>query len=205
MAVKLYDEALINKIRKWVIDDKITITSPDETRRLFQYRADIANDQPIQLPLIAVSRGKTINVLNTQKKPSTFDGITIQANNNKVVSLVQVPISLDYQIDIYTRYMAEGDEYIRNFVFNIINFPQLDVTIPYNNLNYKHNSNIRMTNEIQDNSDIPERLIEGQFTRYTIGLTIDDAYFWSVPVKDTLKIEWDGVDVELASDKIKIK
>jgi hypothetical protein len=44
MAVKLYDEALINKIRKWVIDDKITITSPDETRRLFQYRADIEND-----------------------------------------------------------------------------------------------------------------------------------------------------------------
>ena len=201
MAVKLYDEALINKIRKWVIDDKITITSPDETRRLFQYRADIENDQPIQLPLIAVSRGKTINVLNTQKKPSTFDGITISANKNKIVSLVQVPISLDYQIDIYTRYMAEGDEYIRNFVFNIINFPQLDVTIPYNNLNYKHISNIRMINEIQDNSDIPERLIAGQFTRYTIGLTIDDAYFWSVPVKDTLKLEWDGVDVELASDK----
>jgi hypothetical protein len=44
--------------------------------------------------------------------------------------------------------MAEGDEYIRNFVFNIINFPQLDITIPYNNLNYKHISNIRMINEI---------------------------------------------------------
>ena len=50
---------------------------------------------------------------------------------------------------------------MRNFVFNIINFPTLDITIPYNNLNYTHTSNIRLTGSVEDNSDIPERLIPG--------------------------------------------
>ena len=62
MSMKLYDNAFTEKIKKWTNDPNLTITSPDETRRVFQYRADIQNDKPIQLPLIAISRGKTIDV-----------------------------------------------------------------------------------------------------------------------------------------------
>ena len=46
-----------------------------------------------------------------------------------------------------------------------------------------------MSNEIQDNSDIPERLISGQFTRFTIAITVDDAYIWSVPIRNNLTLE----------------
>lgn len=183
MSVGLYDKALTEKIQKWVSDPKMTITSPDETRRLFQYRADIKNDAPIELPLIALRRGKSINVINTSKKPTTFDGYTLQANEKNIMSISNVPISLDYQIDIYTRYFPEADEYVRNFVFNIINYPTLDISVPYNDVNYVHTSNIRLVNNIEDNSDIPERLIPGQFTRFTIGITVDDAYLWSVPIR----------------------
>ena len=118
MSVGLYDKALTEKISKWVSDPKMTITSPDETRRLFQYRADIKNDAPIELPLIALRRGKSINVINTSKKPTTFDGYTLQANEKNIMSMSNVPISLDYQIDISTRYFPEADEYVRNFVTN---------------------------------------------------------------------------------------
>ena len=30
-----------------------------------------------------------------------------------------IPIQIGYQIDIYTKGIAEADEYIRNFVFNL--------------------------------------------------------------------------------------
>lgn len=122
------------------------------------------------------------------------------ANENKVVSLSNIPIGLNYQIDIYTRYFAEADEYMRNFVFNIINYPTLNIEIPYNNINYTHTSNIRLLSEIEDNSDIPERLIAGQFTRFTISITVDDAYLWSVPVRDTLTLETE-LEVKLIGEK----
>lgn len=199
MSVGLYDKALTEKISKWVSDPKMTITSPDETRRLFQYRADIKNDAPIELPLIALRRGKSINVINTSKKPTTFDGYTLQANEKNIMSMSNVPISLDYQIDIYTRYFPEADEYVRNFVFNIINYPTLDISVPYNDVNYVHTSNIRLVNNIEDNSDIPERLIPGQFTRFTIGITVDDAYLWSVPIRRNLTVETE-VQVKLRNE-----
>ena len=102
-----------------------------------------------------------------------------------------MPISINYQIDIYTRYFAEADEYVRNFIFNIINYPTLNVSIPYNGIDYIHTSNIRMSGTVSDNSDISERLIEGQFTRFTISLVVDDAYLWSVPMRSNLKVETD--------------
>lgn len=189
MSIKLYDDAFTEKIKKWVNDDRLKITGPDETKRMFQYRADINNDGPIQLPLIAISRGKTVDIQNTSKKPTTFDGLTLEATKSAIKSLSSIPIGLNYQIDIYTRYLEEADEYLRNFIFNIINYPKLNIVIPYNGLNYEHTSNIRMSNEVQDNSDIPERLISGQFTRFTIAITVDDAYIWSVPIRNNLTLE----------------
>lgn len=57
-----------------------------------------------------------------------------------------------------------------------------------------------MINEVQDNSDIPERLIAGQFTRFTIGITVDDAYIWSVPIRDNLTLETE-LHVKLKDEK----
>ena len=189
MSLKLYDDALTNKIKNWVGDVNLTITGPEDTKQLFRYRADLKNDQPIGLPLIAISRSKTVGIQNTSKKPTTFDGLTLEANERTIKSLSNIPINLNYQIDIYTRYLTEADEYLRNFIFNIINYPTLNVTIPYNDANYIHTSNISLINEVQDNSEIPERLIPGQFTRFTIQIVVDDAYLWSVPIRNNLSLE----------------
>lgn len=196
MSVGLYDRALTEKIKKWVLDPQMTVTSPDETRRLFQYKADVNGDMPIELPLIAIRRGKSINILKTNKKPTSFDSLTVEVNKNKIKSLSEIPISIDYQIDVYTRYFQEADEYLRNFIFNIINYPTLDIEIPYNEVHYTHTSNIRLVGTVEDNSDIPERLIPGQFTRFTISIQVDDAYLWSVPIRNNLSVDAD-VQVEL--------
>lgn len=50
---------------------------------------------------------------------------------------------------------------------------------------------ISLNNEVQDNSAIPERLIHGQFTRFTMSIKIDDAYLFDVRIRDTIKqIDW---------------
>lgn len=204
MSVKLYDDALVEKLRNWTQNTQITIVGPDETRRLFEVVADKTQDKPIQLPLLVLTRpgGYTISDGSLWKKPMSYDGFTLDANYDQSSQLNAISIEISYQLDVYTRYLEQADEYARNLVFNIINFPKLTVNIPYNNENYKHVSNIRLQGEIEDNSDIPERLIPGQFTRYTMRFDIDDAYLWDVRYRDNYSI-CTHVYTEEEYDKIK--
>lgn len=189
MSVKLYDDAFISKLQNWTKDTAVSITGPNESRRLFEVIADNSNDKPIKLPLIALRRVGGFSILNTGKRPLSFDGATLDANYEKASQLNGIPISIPYQLDVYTRYQNEADEYIRNLVFNIINYPKLDIVIPYNNENYTHHSNIRLAGEVEDNSDIPERLISGQFVRYSMRIDIDDAYLFDVRYRDVYSVE----------------
>lgn len=191
MAVRYYDKALLEKIKKWVKDPNMTISGPDETRRLFEYTADVTNDSAIKLPLIALRRGRDLGILSTNKKPLTFDATTLAANQKKSIQLNAVPIRIDYQLDIYTRYFEEADEYVRNFVFNFINFPKVQIEIPYEDVNLVHDATVRISDTVTDNSDIPERLMPGQFTRFTFSLEIDDAYLFSTPIRDNLSVEYE--------------
>lgn len=190
MSTKLYDDALLQKIQKWTQNTNITVLGPDETRRLFEVIADRNNDKPIQLPLLSLTRTKGYSILDfgIGKQPMSFDGLTLDANYDQASQLNSIPISISYQLDVYTRYYSEADEYTRNLVFNFINFPTLTITIPYNNQNYKHVANISLNSEVQDNSDIPERLISGQFSRMTINFSIDDARLWDVRYRDVYQI-----------------
>ena len=194
MAFYYYDQALLEKIQGWVGDNKIKITGPEETRRLFQYRADVNNDEPIQLPLITLRRNREVNILSTNKKPLVFDGLTLNATKEKSDQLNGIPIHLSYQIDIYTRYERECDEYVRNFIFNIIKFPKIQIQIPYND------SNIRLEGSVTNNSDISERLVAGQFTRFTIPIYIDDAYLFDYRFRPNYDIEY-KVEVKFKDEK----
>ena len=202
MSASLYDKALLNKLQNWVKDKTIAITGPNETRRLFEYRADTTNDKPIELPLITLRKDPTMTLLSTTKKPTSFDGWRKSNNGDRGTQLNSIPIQLNYQIDIYTRYEEEAEEYIRNFVFNIINYPKVEIEIPYNSSNIKHISNIRMLPDIQNNSDIPERLITGQFKRYTISINIDDAYLWDYRTKDNAKVVDTTVKTHFADEEV---
>lgn len=76
---------------------------------------------------------------------------------------------------------------MRNLVFNIINFPMLEVIIPYNDRSIHHKSAIRIITDVTDNSD-DNRLSIGQFTRFSIGISIDDAYLWDTRIRDNISI-----------------
>jgi hypothetical protein len=189
MSTILYDNALLDKLNRWVKNSSdVRITGPNETRRLFQYTLDQNNDQSIKLPLIALSRDPVIQIKETTKQALTYMGFKRDANSNGALHLNAVPIRLTYQLDIYTRYYEEAEEYVRNFVFNIINHPKLTINVPYNGYNEIKNANLTLDSNINDNSDISERLIQGQFTRKTLTIIIEDAYLWDVKIKDTVTI-----------------
>ena len=188
MAVRFYDDALLAKLKKWTADTQVQLTGVNETRRLFEVVADRTNDKPIQLPLIALSRSGGYTIQEKYKQPKSFSGSKMIVTTDKGFKLNAIPIGISYQLDIYCRYLAEADEYARNIVFNIINYPKLSIEIPYEDTGLQHDANIRLTTDVEDNSDIPERLIPGQFTRFTIGIDIDDAYLFDVRIKDNISI-----------------
>ena len=162
---------------------------PNETARLFETMADENNDEPVRLPLISISRPEGFVITNVNKQPLSFDGLTTEASYDNSIMLNAIPISLTYQIDIYTRYQKEADEFARNLIFNIINFPVVTVRIPYNGSNQEHDSQLYLEGNVADNSDVPERIVPGQFTRYTLNVIIPDAYLWDVRVRDNVHVE----------------
>lgn len=188
MAVRFYDEALLKKFQKWTADTQVQLTGVNETKRLFEVVLDKQNDKPIQLPLIALSRNGGYTIQERYKQPRSYNGNTLIVTTESGAKLNAIPIGISYQIDIYARHLAEADEYARNIVFNIVNYPKLNIEIPYEDSGLTHDANIRLVTDVEDNSDIPERLIAGQFTRFTIGIDIDDAYLFDVRVKDNLSI-----------------
>lgn len=196
MAIRYYDAALVDKIKGWIPQTSdLNVLGPNESTRLFQMKADQNNDKPLTLPFIAISRDPNIEILSTQKKALTYDGVHVAMDEATSVTLNAVPIQINYQLDIYTRYFEEADEYVRNFVFNFINWPELEINIPYNNSNIPHSFTILLEQQISDNSDIPERLISGQFTRMTIRLVIDNAYLFSVPFADNWRVKPGNVEI----------
>lgn len=190
MAVHLYDDALVEKLRFWTKDTEINVLSPNDTKRLWEVMADKSGDKPIELPVIALSRPGGYNIVNPHNKPLSFDGLTLEATVEKSMQLNAIPIEITYQLDIYARYLKDADELTRNIVFNIINYPKLLVNVSYRGNDIEMQSNLRLASgEVQDNSDIPERLVKGQFTRFSILLTVDDAYLWDVRIRDNYSID----------------
>lgn len=205
MAARYYDDILVAKIKRWVPEEaNIRVLKPDESKRLFEVTANDGNDKAFTLPLIALSRNNDIELLATAKQSRSFDGLHLLNNSEETLQFNVIPIKLQYQLDIYTKTFEEGDEYVRNFVFKLINNPLLKIEIPYNNTYIEHTANIRVLSTISDTSSISERIFSGQFTRWSIQLIIQDAFLFSLPYKRNWKFDLGRIDLEV-SEKITLE
>ena len=193
MSIKLYDEALTKKIQDWIVDPNVVVLGPDDSTKLFMWRSDITDDKPIELPLITLTRDTSIKFDITAKRAMSFSGKTFNSTGKKSDHLNAIPMTLTYQLNIYTRYREEADEYLRSFVFNFINHPRMVISIPYNDSNLQQASFVAVEGTANDNSNIPERLVTGQFFRYTLNLTVSDAYMFSYNFKNVPKCSFEGV------------
>lgn len=202
MSVSFYDEAIIYKLKKWMPEQtNLRIYSPNETKKLFSIMADDTNDQPIKLPFISLARNNEIELTLNIKNLRSFDSYIVNSDNrNRTVTQWNViPIKLVYQMDIFTKTVEDGEEYLRNFLFKIINNPSMSITIPYNNMMINHVVNIRVLSNVADTSDISERLFSGQFHRWTIQFELQDAFLFNLPTKKGWMI--DGVILETYKDE----
>lgn len=102
-----------------------------------------------------------------------------------------IPISISYQLDVYARYAKEADILMRNLVFNIINYPGFTINIPKANLT--HTARLVLSDVIEDNSSIPEQFVEGNLTRLTANVSVDNARLW-----DTRKLR--NADINIVLD-----
>lgn len=211
MSFTLYDRAVTEKIKKWILDSNMVVLSPDETRRLFTWKATTDGDRPLTLPLISINRNRDVSIKTTSKQMLSHRGKIFNSEKGVSDHLNAIPMTLSYVINIYTRYLEEADEYVRNFVFQLINYPKIEIQIPYNNSQLTYTSYLTLQPEISDNSDIPERLIAGQFSRMTLAITLNDAYLFSYNHKhvsevESLQIETKTVEeIEPSTDEIRIK
>ena len=130
-------------------------------------------------------------------KALTRAGKVFNSKNGISDHLNAVPISLNYTLNIYTKFLEQADEYVRNFVFNFINYPGIVIKIPYNDSKLAYTSFITLQNTITDNSDIPERLVPGQFSRLTMNISLNDAYLFSYNRRKLPKIK--GVQIWVIS------
>lgn len=195
MAVKLYDEALLKKLKNWTTDTATQVYSTDNTNTLFKVLGDQNNDKPIKLPIIVLRRVGGFTIDNSTKTPRTYDGKAIVNSLDRSTMLNAIPILINYQIDIYARKQEECDEIVRNLIFNFIVFPDLDIELPYYGDHITHKSYLRLGDEVADNSDIPERLNFGQFTRFSLGVIVDRAFLFDIRERNNYSI-----DINLKTD-----
>lgn len=200
MAISYYDDAVTAKIKGWIADSsKLRVLNPDETNKVIELRAEDSGDKPLTLPLLTISRNKELEITNTIKQSKSFDGLVILPEDNTstaaTVHMNVIPVKTLYQLDIYTKKQLEADEYVRQFLFKLINNPQIIVEIPYNNYIINHTANLRVLNSVSDTSDISTHIFSGQFYRWTIQLELQDGFLFSLPYKNN----WRFVGVELAT------
>ena len=202
MACKYYDDLIIAKLERWLpADTTLRVLKPDQSKELFQMTADDNADKKFKLPFIAVSRNTDIELNLNIKNLKSFDGLKLpygkytstNAENfeqmpDGTYQLNVIPITLQYNLDIYTKTYDECTEYVREFLFKLINNPSLKVVIPYNDVNFEHIAYIRVLSTVTDTSAISERIFSGQFTRFTIQLEIQDAFLFSIPYRKNWKL-----------------
>lgn len=184
MAVRYYDDVLVAKIMKWTPTiSKLRVLKPSETKRFFELSADDRKDRPLTLPCVTLSRNNDIELGINIKTPKSYAGLKLNQNPTETLMLNAIPIKVQYQLDIYTKTDEEGDEYLRQYLFKLINNPVIKIVIPYNGVNIEQIANIRVLNTISDTSEMSERLFPGQFVRWTIQLEIQDAFLYDVPYR----------------------
>lgn len=195
MALEYYDDAIAAKLMAWTPTNiGLRVLKPDETKRLFETLADDSGDQKVQLPLIALSRNNDIELLLNVKNPRSYDGLKLSQTEEQTLQMNVIPIKLEYQMDIYAKTQQEASEYVRQYLFKLVNNPVIKIGVPYNGQELTQTANIRVLSTISDTSDIPQRIFPGQFTRWTIQMEVQDAFLYNLPYKRNWKIYVDGGD-----------
>lgn len=176
MSVYLYDEALINRIRTVIQDKKVHIITPE---KMFTKSND-KHDAP-KFPAVSIYRPSynlsTLRRTITGYRVGQSDYDEVSA---RIYSTKTLPISINYQVDVWTRKREQNDEFVRELLWFFTLFPQHKIIITYEDFERAITFNAFLGEEIIDNSDINNFENYGQYYRSTFNLTVDEAQLFMV-------------------------
>lgn len=188
MAIRYYDDVIAAKLKRWNPAADLRVLKPNEVKRLFALNAEDAQDNHLTLPCIALSRNNDLEIGVNVKTPKSYAGLKLRQTEAETLILNAIPVKPQYQLDIYTKTAEEGDEYLRQYLFKLINNPVIKIVVPYNGIEVEQIANIRVMNTVSDTSEISERLFAGQFNRWTLQFEIQDAFLYDTPYRKNWKL-----------------
>jgi len=180
MSVYYYDEALVTDFRRIFNNSKISIVPPEN---VFDLTAFLDNDK-VRFPLVSLNRvgwALSNNWNHYALHEGVSESIFYGADDNEpklIMKLQAMPISINYQLDVWTKTLQENDNILRELMFYYRINPTLQVKIPYG-IDSFHKFNVFFETDVTDNSDIPDHGNRGRYFRQTIGMYVDDAYLFS--------------------------
>lgn len=173
MSVYLYDEAVVDRLRKITGDERIHVISPDQS---IDFLAQFDKDK-VDLPAIVVSRGP-VTLLDYRNQVVALKGQTSRrGEDNLVVKAQLIPMRIEWNIDIYTVDRYTCDEIVRELVFYFTTRPRFEITVPYQ-LDIVQNFDVLLSPEITDNTDLLEFPSTGEKFRETLTIYTENAHMY---------------------------
>lgn len=195
-------EVLANKT-----DDKSIKLPIIAIRRTDGFRIENSNKKPLSYDglhissssnarLAEIKRQYINNEISKQDYYKELSTLSDESQHSSTAEINAIPIIIPYKLDVYTRYQKENDLYMRNLIFNIVNFPTLQVVFKYNGIQKEHNANIRLSDNsvYADSGSI--RLFADQIVKQTLNINIDDAYLWDLRVRRNAFISEGGLYIK---------
>lgn len=185
MSVYLYDNAIVNRIRTILGSNSIHIIPPEKafTKSL------VEEDDPI-FPGVSIYRPSYS--LSTLGKTMTGYRVGRQEYSEtlgQIISTKSIPISINYQVDVFTRFREQNDELTKELLWFFTLYPQHKITLKYDEYEKTVEFNVFLGEDITDNSDISDFENRGQYYRTSFYLTVDAAQLFLLNPSEEPKLE----------------
>lgn len=186
MSVYLYDQALTAQITAITsntgTNENIHIIPAEKA-----FSKSFVTEDDIPLPAISLYRsgynlttqGKSMPMYRQGRYANnvvTTNGVTTES----LFTTKALPISINYQLDIWTKTRQENDEFMREIIWYFTLNPQLSITLQYGNITQEIGFHVFIGDSVIDNSDIMEFENRGQYYRTTVSMLVDEAQFFLV-------------------------
>lgn len=189
IGIAMYDQALSTKIKSWLpAETDVEILTQENLTRRFEIAADKSNDSKISFPRVDISRDRTFELQQSSKNEMSFNGVRLYGDDKEAKILNSIPISLDYQIDIYAKKAKEADAILVQLLFKLINNPRIVVTLSDGKEKIPQVFHFYLDPQIENSSDVQERLYQGEFTRWTIKLHMPNVRLYQFKVAKNIRI-----------------
>lgn len=171
MSLKAYDDAIVNRFRE-VFDSDIIYILPVENA--IRFLAQLKKDK-VQFPLISTMRlGYSIVSSNINHSAKMIGSFAKRDGNDNNLFAQSIPIRIEYQLDIYSVDKQSCDDIVRELIFFFYQHPTLQAHFEYG-LDFDHNFNIFLNDDVVDNSDTVEHINNGVMFRNTLTFYTDDS------------------------------